>query len=107
MSQLVQDQPGWSVIGEAGDGAEAVQLALRLAPDVVFMDITLPVMNGIEATRQIKQALQHTHVLVFSAYDDEEFRQESRLAGADYFIRKEDLDADMLKQLIASLIADS
>jgi two-component system nitrate/nitrite response regulator NarL len=80
---------------------EAVKLAFRLAPDVVFMDVTLPLMNGIEATRRIK--MQGTRVLVFSGYDDEEFRQESLLAGADYYLRKEDLDAEILKQLIARL----
>ena len=104
---LVQQQPDWSVVGEASDGAEAVQMALRLEPDVVFMDITLPVISGIEATQQIKQALHNTRVLIFTAYDDEEFRQASQRAGADFFIRKEDLDVDMVKRLIAFLFSSS
>lgn len=101
--QLVQTQRDWSVVGEAADGVEAVKLAIRLAPDVVFMDVTLPLMNGIEATRQIKQSVKNTHVLVLSGYDDEEFRQESFLAGASYYLRKEDLDVELIKQFIVTL----
>jgi DNA-binding NarL/FixJ family response regulator len=103
LRQLVQAQGNWSVVGEAADGVEAVKLALRFAPDVVLMDVTLPLMNGIEATRRIKHAAQKTHILVLSGYDEEEFRRESLLAGADYYLRKEDLDVELIKQLVAAL----
>src|SRR5947207_12144401 len=58
------------VAGQAGDGAEAVRLATTLQPDVVLMDLRMPGMDGIEATRQIKEVLPRTQVLVLSAYDD-------------------------------------
>ncbi|HEX6289025.1 MAG TPA: response regulator transcription factor [Herpetosiphonaceae bacterium] len=103
LRQLVQTQCNWAVVGEAADGIEAVRLALRLTPDFVFMDVTLPLLNGIEATRRIKQVLHNTHILVLSGYDDEEFRQQSLLAGASYYLRKEDLDVELIKQFIATL----
>lgn len=102
LRQLVQSQYNWRVVGEAADGIEAVQLAIRLTPDVVFMDVTLPLMNGIEATRHIKQALQNTHILVLSGYNDEEFRQQSLLAGASYYLQKENLDVELIKQVITT-----
>ena len=58
------------VAGQAGDGQEAVTLASTLHPDIVLMDLRMPVMDGIEATRQIKEMLPRTQVLVLSAYDD-------------------------------------
>jgi len=100
--QLVQSQSNWSVVGEAADGLEAVQLAIQLTPNVVFMDVTLPLINGIEATRQIKQALQNTHVLILSGYNEEEFRQQGLLAGASYYLQKENLDAELIKQLVTT-----
>lgn len=102
LRRLVQSQYNWRVVGEAADGIEAVQLAIRLTPDIVFMDVTLPLMNGIEATRYIKQALQNTHILVLSGYNDEEFRQQSLLAGASYYLQKENLDAELIKQLVTT-----
>lgn len=66
------------------------------------MDVTLPLMNGIEATRHIKQALQNTHILVLSGYNDEEFRQQSLLAGASYYLQKENLDVELIKQVITT-----
>jgi DNA-binding NarL/FixJ family response regulator len=103
LRQFVQTQPHWSIIGEASDGVEAVQLAISLIPDVVFMDVMLPRMNGIEATRRIKQQLQSTRIVVFSGHDEDEFRRESLIAGADYYLRKEDLDPGFLKQLIVQI----
>lgn len=107
LRQLVQSQCNWRVVGEAADGIEAVKLAIRLTPDIVFMDITLPLMNGIEATRHIKQALQNTHILVLSGYDDEEFRQQSLLAGASFYLQKENLDVELIKQVVTTFFPSS
>jgi DNA-binding NarL/FixJ family response regulator len=71
--QILEDQPGLAVVGEAQDGEEAVALVSRLRPDVVLMDIAMPKLNGIEATRLIKQATPSTSVLVLTAYDDDQY----------------------------------
>lgn len=68
----LEGQPGFEVIGEAEDGAEAVGLAHRLKPDVVLMDLSMPGMDGVEATGRIKAELPHIKVLVLTTYDDDE-----------------------------------
>src|SRR3569832_558871 len=63
-------EPGFSVLGEAVDGAQAIELAVQLQPDVVLMDIDLPVMDGIAATQQIKSDLPATRIIALSAFDN-------------------------------------
>ncbi len=86
--QILEDQPDLVVAGEAQDGEEAVALALRLHPDVVLMDIAMPKLNGIEATRQIKQARPATTVLVLTAYDDDQYIYALLDAGAAGYLLK-------------------
>jgi two-component system, NarL family, response regulator LiaR len=71
--QWLRDEPQLKVVGEAGDGIEAIQIVNETAPDVVLMDISLPKMNGIEATREIKKNKPNTAVIAFTAYDDDEY----------------------------------
>ena len=73
MCRLLGDDSGLTVIGEAGDGEEAVQMAAEMHPDVVIMDIAMPKLNGIEATRQIKLICPDIAVLILSAYADDEY----------------------------------
>ena len=73
LRELVSREPDMEVVGEAGDGAETERLVREMEPDVVLMDIAMPVVNGIEATRRIKQALPRTCVLILTAYDNPEF----------------------------------
>ncbi|MBA7650607.1 Transcriptional regulatory protein LiaR [subsurface metagenome] len=70
MRNLLEEEKDFEVIGEAGDGEEAVKLATELKPDVVIMDIVMPKLNGIEATKLIKQASSSTAVLILTAYSD-------------------------------------
>jgi NarL family two-component system response regulator LiaR len=86
--QLLDGKPGMQVVGEASDGAEAVELASRLTPDVVLMDIAMPRMNGIEATRRIKEACPSTSILVLTAYDDEQYIYALLDAGAAGYLLK-------------------
>ena len=95
-----------AVAGEAGDGVEAVALAGELAPDVVVMDLRLPVIDGLEATRRIRRRLPATQVIIFTAQDDATLQQQARDAGAYACLAKgcsgEDLvdlivEADKLK----------
>ncbi len=77
-----------SVIGEAGDGSEAVAQVEKLNPDVVLMDISMPQMNGLEATKIIKQKWPETKVLIATTYDDPMYRMQALDAKADGFILK-------------------
>ena len=66
---VLEAQAGWEVVGEAGDGKEAVSQALTTRPDVVVLDYSLPVLNGIEATRQIRARVPGAEVLIFTMHD--------------------------------------
>jgi len=86
---LLGDQPGMDIVGEAGDGAEAVKLAIDTRPDLVFLDIAMPVMNGIVATQQIKAALPGTRVVVLSMHLNEDHIRRALSAGADGYMVKD------------------
>jgi DNA-binding NarL/FixJ family response regulator len=86
--RVLEDEPGIDVVGEAGDGEEAVQLATETHPDVVIMDIAMPKLNGIEATRRIKAVHPTTAVLILSAYDDDEYVFGLLEAGAAGYLLK-------------------
>ncbi len=100
---IVESQPGWSVLAECHDGEEALRLAKAYAPDVMLMDVVMPVKNGIQATKSIQQMALSTHVILFTAFHDEEFRYKGLQAGADYFVWKEELNAANLKRMIATV----
>lgn len=86
--RLLEQHADLQVVGEAADGEEAVRLAQELAPDVVVMDVRMPKRNGIEATRAIKAAHPHMHVLVLSAHEDETYVLPLLEAGADGYLLK-------------------
>lgn len=86
--QLLEREPDLEVVGEASDGEEAVQLAARLNPDVVIMDIAMPKLNGIEATRQIKALLPSVAVLILTGYDYDEYVFSLLEAGAAGYLLK-------------------
>jgi len=85
---LIQRQPDMEIVGEAGDGEEAVELTAKLRPNVVIMDIAMPKLNGIEATKQIKQLNPAVAVLVLTAYSNEEYIFALLEAGAAGYLLK-------------------
>lgn len=87
--QLLEREADLEVVGEAGDGAAAVALVDRMKPDVAIMDISMPVMSGIEATKQIKAAHPETAVLILTAYDDDQYVFALLAAGAAGYLLKD------------------
>jgi DNA-binding NarL/FixJ family response regulator len=90
LRQIIEDQPGWAVCGEAGNGREAVELATQEKPDVAVLDISMPELNGLEATRQIRRASPRTEVLVFTMHENENLVREVLSAGARGYLMKSD-----------------
>lgn len=87
------------VVGEAETGRQAVQLARKLLPDIVVMDIAMPLLNGLEATRQIVKEIASTKVLILSSYSDDEYVQRLTEAGAVGFLIKQTAASDLLKAI--------
>src|SRR5262249_20465778 len=85
----LESQPDFVVVGEAGDGAEALRLVGELRPDIVLMDLAMPVLDGVEATRRIHAAYPGVHILVFTAYGDDENVVEALRAGAVSYLLKD------------------
>jgi DNA-binding NarL/FixJ family response regulator len=88
LGQLLELSEQVCVIGEAGNGAEAVQLASDLNPDVVIMDLEMPVMDGYQATRRIKSQVPAPRVVILSVHAGPIVEYQARAAGADHFIVK-------------------
>ena len=81
---------GWEICGEASNGREAVQMALKLSPDVAVIDLSMPELNGLEATRQIRRELPRTEVLIFTMHETEQLIREVLSAGARGYVLKSD-----------------
>jgi DNA-binding NarL/FixJ family response regulator len=89
---LLEERPGWKVVGEASNGKDAVSVALETRPDVAIVDYGLPLLSGIEATRQIRRRLPATEVLIFTMHDSEALLRDVLEAGARGFLLKSDAD---------------
>src|SRR6516165_10640785 len=92
---IIAATPGFTVVGEAGNGAEAVEAARRTSPDVILMDVRMPVMDGIEATRRIT-ASSDVRALILTTFDLDEYVFAALRAGASGFLLKDTLPADLL-----------
>jgi len=93
---LLGSEPGIDIVGRAHNGEEAIALAEALAPDVIVMDIGMPVMDGIEATRRIRKLQPAVAVVIFTGSDEERDERRARLAGAAAFVRKAHIAALLL-----------
>lgn len=93
---LLEAQPGWEVCGEAGDGREAVEKAQELKPDITILDIGMPSLNGLEATRQILKVNPDAKILVLTLHDSDSVVREVLNAGARGFLLKSDAARDLV-----------
>jgi len=105
LCSLLQKQTDMEVVGEAGDGETAIRLAHELKPDVIVMDINMAAIDGINATRQIKNDLPDTKIVVLSMYAKKSFVEEMLKAGASAYVLKEHAFSE-LTRAINSVIAD-
>jgi DNA-binding NarL/FixJ family response regulator len=99
---VVEQQPEFTVVGEAADGRQAVALAESLKPDIVVMDIGMPGLNGIEACRQIRESLPDTQVVMLSMHSDEGYVLRALKAGARAYLLKDSAEADLARAIRAA-----
>ena len=93
---ILASQPDMQIVGEAGDGREAVELGEQFHPDVVVMDVTMPGLNGIEATRRLVASNPRIRILALSMHKDSVYVREILRAGARGYLLKDSVDADLL-----------
>ena len=104
---LLSDEPDLEVVGEADDGRAALQSVSELEPDVVLMDISMPGLNGIEATRQIRQNYPEVKVVVLSMHSNEEYVFQVLRAGASGYVLKQSDSSEVLTAIRAALAGGS
>jgi DNA-binding NarL/FixJ family response regulator len=101
LRSLLEQYPDIEVIAEAENGRHAVELALQLKPDVVLMDIAMPLLNGLEATEQIRSQRRCTQILILTHHDHEEYIRRALVAGAAGYLLKDTDSADLVNAIRA------
>ena len=96
LKTILQEHAGWEVIGEASDGAEAVEKAKSLSPDVMVLDVTMPRMNGLEACRLLRRQSPHLEILIVTQHDSPQMMREALEAGARGYVVKSNAARDLL-----------
>jgi two-component system response regulator NreC len=98
---LLEEEADMQIIGEAEDGRTAVKMACQLEPDVILMDIGMPLLNGLEATRQIKRDCKHARILILTMHENEEYIRQVLASGAMGYILKDAAARDLLDAIRA------
>ena len=98
---VLQQQPEWKVCGEAENGREGIDKALHLHPDLVVIDLIMPVMNGIEATRALKRLLPTTPLVMFTTFADPFLAKEAVTAGVDALVAKSEGATTLIQSIKA------
>jgi DNA-binding NarL/FixJ family response regulator len=98
---MLDEHPGWQVCGEAADGRQAVKLAVELKPQIAVLDLEMPELNGLEATRQIKKELPSVEVLIYTMFESERLIRDVIGAGARAYILKSDAGSQLIEAIEA------
>jgi two-component system response regulator NreC len=94
---LLEAEPDFTVVGEAGDGLEGLELAERLSPDVLVVDLMMPGLNGLDVTRQLSKSRPRTRIVVLSMYSNEAYVLEAFTNGASAYVLKDSRPSDLLQ----------
>lgn len=105
--KVLEEQPDWRVVAEASDGRDAIRLAEQHKPDVAIIDVAMPLLNGIETSRQIARRAPGVRILVLSMYADEAYVTQILKAGATGYLLKDSADVDLLKAVNAVALGKS
>ena len=101
LKAIIAKQEGWSVCGEAANGAEAISKVLELQPDAIVLDIRMPILNGIEAAAEIRKLAPTTKILILSSYDESVLAVMVPHPGADAYLSKERSNEKLIEILTA------
>ncbi len=96
LCKILEEQPEWQVVGQASHGRDAVKMVLDLEPTVAILDIGMPQLNGIEATRQLSRRLPNLHVLILSMHAEEAYITQALRAGAQGYLLKDSADVELI-----------
>lgn len=96
---LLREEKSFEIVGEAGNGQDAVRLVRKMEPDVVVLDISMPILNGVQATHQIRKFNSKIKILILSMYGDEEYVREVFHAGAMGYILKQTSSSELIKAI--------
>lgn len=96
---LVLAQPDMIVVGEAGDGEEVVREAVRLKPDIILMDVSMPVMNGLKATRKLQKTSPEVRILIFTRHTEDGYLQQLIAAGASGYVLKQSAPTELINAI--------
>lgn len=99
LARLLSDQPGLEVVGQAVNGRDAVEMAEKLNPDIIIMDIAMPKMNGIEASKKIRKLLPGTKILILSMYSHEHYIHELLEVGVSGYLLKDSSGRDIIRAI--------
>ena len=107
LAKVLEAEPGFRIVGEAKDGREAIGMVEQTRPDIVIMDIAMPLLNGVEATRQIKKANPATKVIILSMHSQRRFISELLSLGASGYLIKDSSGTDVVLAIKAALKGDT